>query len=201
MKENEQADVEEIKAAIINGKWHQSGHKKTAGYVGQFFDRKRTGGKIVAKVEGNWGTYTVSLVVKDARVVAACSCYVGGGCHHCRALAQTFLNDPQSFVVVTRKTRGRIRTLDDLEAYLKSTTLDELTQQLKQQGVTQTAFADSIGMSSRHLTAIKSSEARNRYFHELGATKLACLWVLENIKTAENASNKAGKKRSKKSKR
>lgn len=197
MKENDQADVEAIEAAIINGKWNQSGHKKTAGYVGQFFDRKRTGKKIIAKVHGNWRTYTVSLAIKDSKVDAACSCYVGGGCHHCRALAQTFLNDPQSFAVVARKTRGRIRTLDDLEAYLKSTTLDDLTQQLKQRGITQTAFADSIGMSSRHLTAIKSSEARNRYFHELGATKLACLWVLENIKAEQSASSKAGKKRSK----
>jgi hypothetical protein len=42
-------------------------------------------------------------------------------------------------------------------------------------------------MNPRHLTAIKSSEARHRYFNELGATKLACLWVLENLKTNATA--------------
>ncbi len=41
-------------------------------------------------------------------------------------------------------------------------------------------FAESIKMNTRHLSAIKSSELRNRYFNELGATKLACLWVLEH---------------------
>jgi transcriptional regulator with XRE-family HTH domain len=59
--------------------------------------------------------------------------------------------------------------------------LDELIQSLRKQGITQKAFAESIGMSSQKLSAIKSSERRNRYFHELGATKLACLWVLERF--------------------
>ena len=40
-------------------------------------------------------------------------------------------------------------------------------------------------MNTRHLSAIKSSELRNRYFNELGATKLACLWVLEHCKKDE----------------
>ena len=48
-------------------------------------------------------------------------------------------------------------------------------------GITQKAFCESIGMSTRHLAAVKSSELRNRYYHELGAMKLACLWVLERF--------------------
>lgn len=36
-------------------------------------------------------------------------------------------------------------------------------------------------MNSRQLSAVKSSELRNRFYHELGATKLACLWVLERF--------------------
>ena len=48
-------------------------------------------------------------------------------------------------------------------------------------GITQKAFAESIGMNSRHLSAVKSSERRNRYFNELGAVKVACLWFLERF--------------------
>ena len=58
-------------------------------------------------------------------------------------------------------------------------TLDALLQQLKERGITQKALAESLGMNPRHLTAIKSSETRNRYFNELGAVKVACLWVIE----------------------
>jgi hypothetical protein len=47
--------------------------------------------------------------------------------------------------------------------------------------IERTAFAESIGMATRHLSAIKASELRHRYFHELGATKLACLWILEHL--------------------
>jgi hypothetical protein len=36
-------------------------------------------------------------------------------------------------------------------------------------------------MNPRHLTAVKSKELRNRYFNELGAIKLASLWVLEHM--------------------
>jgi hypothetical protein len=55
------------------------------------------------------------------------------------------------------------------------------TTQLKDKGITQKAFAEQIGMNTRHLAAIKSSELRHHYFNELGATKLACLWVLEHL--------------------
>jgi len=37
-------------------------------------------------------------------------------------------------------------------------------------------------MNPQHLSAIKSCELRNRFFNELGATKLACLWVLDHFK-------------------
>ena len=53
--------------------------------------------------------------------------------------------------------------------------------QLKGKGITQKAFAEQIGMNTRHLAAIKSSELRHHYFNELGATKLACLWVIERL--------------------
>jgi uncharacterized Zn finger protein len=176
------SEIEEVKAAVLRDQWGVSGAEKVIRYVGKFFDRQRTGKKIMAKVVGNHGTYTVSLSVKNGRADGACSCYVGrDGCHHCDALAKTFLDNPESFVAVAGKRRRNIRTLNDLSSYLKGVTLAELTDQMKERGVTQTAFAESIGMNPRHLAAIKSSEARHRYFNELGATKLAVLWLIENV--------------------
>jgi hypothetical protein len=64
--------------------------------------------------------------------------------------------------------------------HLQSVTLEVLLTQLKDQGITQKAFAEQIGMHTRHLAAMKSSELRHHYFNELGATKLACLWMLEH---------------------
>lgn len=192
----EVSEIEEIKAVIVRDELHISDHKKVARYVGRFFDRRRMGKKIVAKVIGNYGAYTVSLTVKDGRAKGVCSCYVGrDGCHHCVALARTFLDDPESFVAIAKKRRMNISTLDDLASYLESVTLAELTERMKERGVTQMAFAESIEMNPRHLTAIKSSEARHRYFHELGATKLACLWVIENIEVKTATEIKSKKKK------
>jgi uncharacterized Zn finger protein len=177
------SELQILKTALTE-RWPRPAGGKAARYIDQFFERKRTGAKIVARVVGNHGTYTVSIEAGDAQtLVSACSCYIGkhGGCHHCAALAATFLNNPDSFAVSERVALADVRDFSDLPHYLQGVTLDELTDRLREAGITQKAFAESIGMSPAHLTAVKSSERRNRQFHELGAIKLACLWVLEHL--------------------
>ena len=177
-----QTDVDTIKA-ILRATWDEEPDTKAKRYIGEFFDHTRTGRKIMARVEGNHGIYTVSIHATQ-KMDSACSCYIGGNgfCHHCEALAFTFLDDPASFTVIKQKTKKQVRSLDDLSVFLKGTTLASLIEDMKAAGITQKAFAESIGMSPRHLTSIKSSELRHHYYHELGATKLACLWVLEHVK-------------------
>jgi hypothetical protein len=179
-------DVTALTEAIRRS-WPRTPSEKARPYVGKFFDQVRIGKRIMAKVEGNHGIYTVSVEAKGASLASACSCYIGkyGGCHHCHALAITFLTHVDSFKEIQRKRLESIRTLADLQAYLRGITLESLLMKLKTQGVTQKAFAEGIGMNPRHLAAIKASELRHHYFHELGATKLACLWVLEHGVSAE----------------
>ncbi len=175
-------DLEILKSAIQKN-WSSRPGDKAKRYVGQFFDATRFGTKIAAEVAGNHGIYTVSVQVTDGRLTSACSCYIGkhGGCHHCQALGLTFLQDTTAFKELEQRALEDVRELADMPEYLRSVTLDGLIQELKKKGITQKAFAESIGMSSQKLSAIKSSERRNRYFHELGATKLACLWILERF--------------------
>jgi uncharacterized Zn finger protein len=176
------ADVQALQQAL-RSRWTQPVGTKAQRYVDQFWNRVRRERSLTADVEGNHGTYHVSISVKDGTLTSACSCYIGkhGGCHHCAALGATFLKDAGSFTIIVPTPLAAVSDPDSLRAYLDSVTLDELVQQLRQNGITQKAFAESIGMSSRHLSAVKSAEKRNRYFHELGATKLACLWVLEHL--------------------
>ena len=176
------SDLEILKSTIQKN-WSAKPSEKAKRYVDQFFDATRFGTKIMAKILGNHGTYTVSIQVQEGSETSACSCYIGkyGGCHHCHALAITFLQDTTNFRELKQRSLDEVGELADIPEYLRSVTLDELIGELKKQGITQKAFAESIGMSSPKLSAIKSSERRNRYFHELGATKLACLWVLERF--------------------
>lgn len=181
-------DIETLTNAIERH-WSFTPSDKAKVYIGKFFNRKRIGTKIIANMEGNHGRYTVSLETSSNVLMnSACSCYLGrsGSCHHCVALAQTFLQDPQSFVEKPIKKKAEINSLADVKAYLSGVTLSDLIAQLKEKGVTQKAFAEAIGMSTQHLSAIKSSELKNRFYHELGATKLACLWVLEQINRLES---------------
>ena len=176
------SELESLTKAI-HERWTQTPGSKAARYVGQFFDAHYTADKVWGKVEGNHGTYTVSILIEDGQITSACSCYIGkhGGCHHVNALAITFLKDPGVFEKVETKQREDVRGLDDLKAYLDGITLEDLLKQLKSRGITAKSAAESMGMSPQKLGAIKSSELRNRHFSELGATKLACLWILEHF--------------------
>ncbi|MEZ4632026.1 MAG: hypothetical protein R2880_15170 [Deinococcales bacterium] len=169
--------------ASIRQHWSKSqASTKAARYLNQFFECKRFDSKITAKVHGNHGIYTVSISLTDQGLSSGCSCYIGkgGGCHHCEALALTFLQGKQPFEVIISPPLEKVSDLLGLQGYLAQTSLASLLDELRRCGMTQKALADSLGMSSRHLSSMKSSEARNRYHQELGAMKLACLWVLEH---------------------
>ena len=180
------SDVE-ILIHAIKTHWPNAPGEKARRYIGQFFNTTRSGNKIAGQVVGNHGTYTVSIQSGEQRISSTCSCYIGkhGYCHHCHALALTFLNDPQVFVELKTRPLHEVRQLSDLEEYLRGITLESLLDELKTKGITQKAFAEAIGMNSRHLSSVKSSELRNRYYNELGAIKLACLWVLEHFRRNE----------------
>lgn len=177
-------EIEALKRAI-RSEWSGMPSAKAKRYVGAFFNATRTGKKIVAQVEGNHGTYMVSIQLDEQGLSSACSCYIGKGgfCHHCEALAFTYLQDASCFKEIATTRLESVKDLESLQKFLSSNTLESLIKKLNEQGITQKAFAESIKMSPRRLSAIKSSELRNHFFNELGATKLACLWVLEHIKS------------------
>lgn len=178
------SDVNALREAIQT-QWLASSELggKVRQYVDKFTNRQRRGRNIWAYVDGNHGTYTVSIRLEGSQLTSACSCYIGkhGGCHHVLALAHTFLKTPDSFILIPTITLEQIKDLESLSTYLDGVTLDELIEQLKKKGISQKAFAESVGMSTQHLSAVKRAEKSNRTYHELGATKLACVWVLTHL--------------------
>ena len=153
MKQTEEENL----ISAIRSHWPQAPNSKAQRYIGQFFDRTRIGKKIAAKVEGNYGTYTVSIEIKGTSLLSACSCYIGkeGYCHHCHALGVTFLKDANSFIKLQQKKLQDIHSISDLIPYLTRVKLDSLLKDLKAHGITQKEFAEIIGMNPRHLGAIK----------------------------------------------
>lgn len=176
-------DVENSFHELLRTQWPGPPSEKARRYLGKFYACERIANRITGKVEGNHGTYTVSIWVDREQVSSTCGCYIGkhGYCHHCAALAYTFFQSPATFQEVISKDKNDLSSLDEIPDYLKSTTLETLLAELKAKGITQKAFAESIGMNPRHLGAVKSGEQRNHFFNELGAIKLACLWMLDHI--------------------
>ena len=166
----------------LQEKYSYQPSEKTKRYINQFYGKTIRGTWLKASVAGNHGEYKVSIRLKESNWDTVCSCYIGkyGGCHHVQALAFTYIENPTSFEEQKISPRTSIKDMASLGTYLNGVTLDDLIDELKKEkGITQAKFAKSIGMSGRHLSAVKSAERKNRHYHELGAIKLACLWVLE----------------------
>jgi uncharacterized Zn finger protein len=176
------ADISALQAAI-QARWGKASGEKVERYVGKFWDRQRQERRITAVVAGNHGNYNLVIEAQENGLWSACSCYIGkhGYCHHCAALGLTFLADPASFAAIEKVERTAVSDLDTLQGYLNSVTLDELLKEMRAKGITQKAFCEAVGMGTGHLTAVKSGELRNRRYHELGAIKLAVLWMLEQF--------------------
>jgi len=177
-------DIEQAKQAVGKElRVYGGASKKVNRYIGKFYACQIKNERILAKVKGNHGEYTVSFKLDGRRVDFNCSCYIGKhGCHHCVALAHTFLKNSESFEIVNETKRSGVKNLEQLGNYLDYVTLGDLMDELKSVGISQKEFAEAIGTTSAHITSVKSSEARNRFYKGLGAFKLACLWMIENAK-------------------
>ena len=79
-------ELTKLKAALRRA-WPGKPSAKAQNYIGAFFAGTRIAARISAQVVGNHGTYTVSIEAKEAKLMSACSCYIGkgGSCHHCEA--------------------------------------------------------------------------------------------------------------------
>jgi hypothetical protein len=88
--------------------------------------------------------------------------------------------------------------LDDLEHYLKTTTLESLLDECRARGITQKRLASMFRLPSNFLTVVKSSERKGHYFNFIGACKIACLYVLEmeeRVSKERRASSETSRKR------
>lgn len=175
-------DIEQAKKIIARElRFYGNASEKVNRYLGKFYNRQIKNERVFAKVQGNYGEYTVSLEPFKPNLNFSCSCYIGkNGCHHCVALAHTFLKDAESFKFVNETRRSDVKNLEQLGIYLNYVTLSELMDELKSAGISQKEFAETVGTTSRYLSSVKTSEARNRSYKGLGAVKLACLWMIEN---------------------
>jgi hypothetical protein len=78
--------------------------------------------------------------------------------------------------------------LDDLEQYLKATTLESLLDECRARGITQKRLATMFRLPPNFLSVVKSSERKGHYFNFIGACKIACLYVLEMSRQASKES-------------
>ena len=175
--------------AQLRAKVSQKTYQRAQEYVMQFTHQTIQGNEISGKVEGNYGTYTTFLHVSDKGdfLEGRCSCRAADQdfCKHSAALGLTYLATPESFVQKEKAgkagkvAREEIKSLDDVAAYLKRVTLDELVKELKARGTSQKSLLEILKMNPNLFSSAKRCEQRGRYYNFLNALKLACLYLLK----------------------
>ena len=149
----------------IRAQWRAAPSEKAKRYMGQFFETTRSDRRSPARCMATMApTSCPSSPQRTAcrPAVAAISAKAAFATIAKRWRTRSS-ESPQIFREVQPTAREAIRSLADLQAYLQGVTLETLLAELKANGITQTAFAASIGMNTRHLSAVKSSELRNHF--------------------------------------
>ena len=69
------SDLDSALHKAIRSTWSGTPGEKARRYIGKFYALERIGGRITGTVEGNHGTYTVSIRVEEGHVSSTCGCY------------------------------------------------------------------------------------------------------------------------------
>ncbi|WP_141509057.1 helix-turn-helix domain-containing protein [Candidatus Chloroploca asiatica] len=176
----------ETVAQLLQSRWQGAPSPKTQKYINTFFDIFTLRNGLYAKVQGNHGVYRVSIFEYNDQIDATCSCYIGkhGYCHHCEALARTFLLDATTIPPVPAYHIADVRTAttpEQINQYIRSTALAELLQELERNRISIKSVAASLGVSPQRIRALIKKEQHQGVVDELTPIKLSCLWLLDQL--------------------
>jgi predicted XRE-type DNA-binding protein len=171
---------------LLQNRWQGGISPKAQKYVNVFFDVFALRGGLYAKVEGNHGVYRVSLFHFNNQIDATCSCYIGksGYCHHCEALARTFLLNPTSIPTIPAYQLADISaaaTPEQIYHFTRSAALAEILQELERNRVSIKSVAESMGLSPQRIRALMKKEQQQGILDELIPLKLASIWLLGHL--------------------
>lgn len=175
---------------ILKTRWQETVTAKTQHYIGAFFDMFSLRHGIYAKVQGNHGIYRVSIFPEKSHPEATCSCYIGkdGYCHHCEALAHTFLLNPLAFTIIPEQHIADIigATIpEQINTATRSAALADIVEELERNGIRVKDVAESMGLSAQRFRAMIKRERQQGIVDDLTPIKLACVWLFHQFHTTQ----------------
>jgi len=107
--------------------------QRAENYIGRFYDCKLEGTVLTGKVKGNHGIYSVELKIDTDPLEYKCGCETSKTmfCKHAAALGLTYIYTPWVFTTDFHIDREEVKTLEDLDLYLRNIKLKTLVEELK----------------------------------------------------------------------
>lgn len=186
---------------LLSQNWPERTPHKAVHYVDAFDDRARIGNRIEGYVQGNYGTYRVSIDVSSTSMEVSCSCPAGAtwdDCKHVIALAKTFIEFPESFPLLEELSWKDIVGFEDLHLFSRTNSVESLVTKIRREGMATIELATILDMALDDLDGSASFDeeddfgiddlpSRTLLQAESRVIKIALLWVLERIATRKAA--------------
>ena len=155
--------------------------QRAENYVGKFYDCKIEGPYLTGVIKGNHGDYEVKLKIDTDPLEYSCGCNTSKEmfCKHSAALGLTYIYTPWLFKTTQKINRESVKTDEELQFYIKTTTLKELINELKDSCIGPNKLAEIVGISSQQLLNIIKDEEKGKYHLLTDPLKLSCLYLIE----------------------
>ena len=155
--------------------------QRAENYIGRFYDCKLEGTVLTGKVKGNHGIYSVELKIDTDPLEYKCGCETSKTmfCKHAAALGLTYIYTPWVFTTDFHIDREEVKTLEDLDLYLRNIKLKTLVEELKKKDINISKLVELLGISVQQLSTVIKDDMKGKFHILTIPLKLSCLYLIE----------------------
>jgi uncharacterized Zn finger protein len=156
--------------------------QRAENYIGRFYDCELKDNTLIGKVRGNHGIYNVKLKIDSDPLQYSCDCETAKKmfCKHAAALGLTYIYTPWIFITNVNIDRSEVKSLEDLDLYLRSVKLKNLVEELKAKGIGIAKLVELLGISVQQLSSVMKDDLNGKFHILTIPLKLSCLYLLDN---------------------
>mgnify|MGYP005810646449 CR=1 FL=1 len=155
--------------------------QRAENYIGRFYDCELKGHTLTGRVKGNHGVYNVKLKIDTDPLQFKCDCETSKTmfCKHVAALGLTYIYTPWVFVTDVKINRDEVKSLEDLDLYIRNIKLKTLVEELKEKEIGIAKLVELLGISVQQLSGVMKDDMNGKFHILTIPLKMACLYLIE----------------------
>jgi uncharacterized Zn finger protein len=155
--------------------------QRAENYISRFYDCEMDRTTIRGRVRGNHGVYDVELTLDSDPLKYKCGCETSKTmfCKHAAALGLTYIYTPWVFAPDIQIKKDEIKTVEDLDLYLRKIKLKSLIEDLREKDINISILSELTGISLQQISSVIKDDQIGKYHILTNPLKLSCLYIME----------------------